>query len=255
MPTWIQSLGYLALALFQIFVAVGIYFVPVIYRRRRRLVYTPLYFIVYLFTELKDDVIDEYFGSRDSAPLTQDEGEAKTLRNNTAILKTIASTALDTVILPACFAFIWLWPLSLNFIEFIIALVLLILIQLYRFQKSASTIDRYTIGKPRSRGWLQAFYILALVIIAVAMLRVQHWASPLLATRNYPQLFWEILDVIWSLVVVGILFSLVTAAITTFLLNRTIRQRNLSEQQLPTQSKQTSPQNAVSTSPKPGNQN
>ena len=129
MPIWVQSLWHWALELLRIIIALVIYFAPVIYRRWKKLVYTPLYFSVYFFTELKDNVIDEYFGSGVSVSHTQDKGEANTVRNNTAILTSIASAALDTVILPACVAFIWLWPLSLNFIEFIIALVLLILIR------------------------------------------------------------------------------------------------------------------------------
>src|SRR5437667_9094946 len=128
MPIGVQGLWYWILELLRILLALAIYFAPVVYRRWRRFVYTPLYFSVYFFTQLKVSVIDEYLGSSSFPPLTEDENEAETLRNK-EILISIASAALDTAILPACIAFIWLWLLSLNSTEFAIALVLLILIQ------------------------------------------------------------------------------------------------------------------------------
>jgi len=204
---------------------------------------------VYFFTQLKVSIIDEYLGSSSFPPLTEDEDEAETLRNK-EILISIASAALDTAILPACIAFIWLWLLSLNSTEFAIALVLLILIQLCRFVSSVLTIHQHTVDKPQSRGWLVAFYFLALIITALAMLRVQRWVSPLLATRNYSQLVWNIADVFWNLVVMGLLFALVTAAITTMLLRRTIRRRNLNEHR-----SQTTTQTDVSRPTKSENQN
>src|SRR5258708_25259144 len=247
MPNWVQGLWYWILELLRILLALAIYFAPVVYRRWRRLVYTPLYFSVYFFTQLKLSVIDEYLGSSSFPPLTEDEDESETLRKK-AILKSISSAVLDTAILPGCVAFVWL--LWLNSTEFTIALVFLILIQLFRFLTSVLTIHRYTVDKPRHRGWLVVFYFLVLIIITLAMLRLQSWASPLLTTRNYSQLVWNIADVFWNLVVMGLLFALVTAAITTMLLSRTIRRGNLNERR-----SQTTTQTDVSRPPKSENQN
>jgi len=53
MPTWVQSLLYGMIQLLLVLVALAIYFAPVVYRRWKTFVYTPLYFSVYLFTSLK----------------------------------------------------------------------------------------------------------------------------------------------------------------------------------------------------------
>ncbi len=251
MPNWFQSLSYWMIELLLLLLALAIYFVPVVYRRWKSFVYTPLYFSVYLLTYLKVGTVDKYVGSDIFAPLVEDEDEAEKFRKKT-ILTISVSAVLDMVILPACVAFVWL--LFLNSTQFTISLVALLLIQAYRFLTSVRNIHYYTSGKPQFRGWVAAFYVLALVTIALAMLKVQRWAIPLLTTRNYTQLIWDVADVFWNLVILGIFVALPTAGITTLLLNRKVRQKNLYEHHPPKELKETVTTPDVSTPTESGNQ-
>jgi len=251
MPTWVQSLWYWMIQLLLVLVALGIYFAPVVYRRWKTFVYTPLYFSVYLFTSLKVDTVEKYVGSDVFAPWIEDEDEAEKFRKKTILTVTI-SAILDMVILPASVAFVWL--LFLNSTQFAIALVALMLIQAYRFFTSVLTIHRYTSGKPQSRGWLAAFYVVAWITIAIAMLKVQQWATPLLAARNYTRIMWGVADVFWNFVVTGIFVALPTALITTLLLNRKVRHRNLDEHLSSNELQETISKSDVSTGTEAGNQ-
>ncbi len=251
MPNWFQSLSYWMIELLLLLLALVIYFVPIVYRRWKSFVYTPLYFSVYLLTNLKVGAVDKYVGSDVFAPLIKDENEAEQFRQKT-ILTVSVSAILDMVILPACVAFVWL--LFLDSTQFTIALVTLLLMQAYRFLTSVRNIHRYASGKPQFRGWVAAFYVIALVTIALAMLRVQRWAAPLLATRDYSQLIWDMADVFWNLVILGIFVTLPTVGITTLLLNRKVRQRNLDEHHPPKELKETVNEPEVSTPTEAGNQ-
>lgn len=60
-------------------IALAIYYIPTIYRRRKRLMYTPLYFLVYPLARLNID-FGKYLGDSPFAEFIENDDEAEALR-------------------------------------------------------------------------------------------------------------------------------------------------------------------------------
>lgn len=223
-----QEIWHWIVAAAPIFISLAIYFVPSLLRQWKNFAYTPLYFAFYPLSHIKHEVVDKYVGSTYYPPLLEDEDEAEKLKKKT-ILVVGASSVLDTIIIPVCIAF--LWSLFLNKVQFIIALVLLLLIQGSRFLISFFTLRKHLYGTVNFRGWLAFGYIVALIFIAWAMIETQRWVASSLAQGNYIQLFWNVADLLWGLVPLAIVSALIAAIINMILLDKKVRQRNLYGQQ------------------------
>jgi len=213
-----------------VFICLAIYFVPSFLRQWRNFAYTPLYFAFYPLSHIKRDVVNKYIGSTNYPPFLEDEDEAEKLKKKTTLVVG-ASSILDTVIIPVCIAF--LWSLFLNKVQFIIALVLLLLIQGGRFLTSFFTLRKHLYGTVNFRGWLAFGYIVALIVIAWAMLETQRWVASSLVQGNYIQLFWNVADLLWGLVPMAIVSAFIAAIINMILLDKKVRQSNLYGHQKP----------------------
>jgi hypothetical protein len=99
------------------FLALANYFGPVFFRRWKYFAYVPLYFSKYPLSHSKSDVVNKYIGSKYYPPFLEDEDEAEKLRKKTVLVISV-SFILDTILIPACVAFIW--SLFLDGIQFII---------------------------------------------------------------------------------------------------------------------------------------
>lgn len=214
-----------------VFISLAIYFVPSFLRQWRNFVYTPLYFAFYPLSHVKRDVVYKYVGSTYFPPLLEDEDEAEKLKKKTILVVSVSSI-LDTVIIPVCIAF--LWSLYLSEVQFIIALTLLLCIQGSRFLVSFFTLWKHLYGTVTFRGWLAAGYIVALILIALAMLETHRWILASLAHGSYMQLFWNVADLLWSLIPMAIVSALITAIINLILFDKKIRQRNFHGRQTST---------------------
>ena len=205
-----------------------IYFVPSFIRQWKNFVYTPLYFAFYPLSHVKRDVVNKYLGSTHYPPFLEDEDEAEKLKKKTTLVSA-ASSVLDTIFIPAFIAF--LWSLFLNKVQFIIALVLLLAIQGGRFLTSIITIRKHLYSTLKFRGWLAFGYVVALILIALTMLETQRWVTASLANGNYMQLFWNAVDLLWSLVPVAIVSAFIATIINMIFFDKKVRQRNLYGQQ------------------------
>jgi hypothetical protein len=207
-----------------VLIGLAIYFVPSFIRQWRNFAYTPLYFAFYPLSHIKSDVVNKYIGSTNYPPFLEDEDEAEKLKKKTTLVSGVSSV-LDTIIIPVCIAF--LWSLFLNKVQFIIALVLLLLIQGSRFLTSFFTLRKHLYGTVNFRGWLAFGYIVVLIIIALAMLETQRWVVSSLAHGNYIQLFWNVLDLLWSLFPMAIVSAFIATIINLIFFDKKVRQRNL----------------------------
>jgi hypothetical protein len=225
-----QEIWHWTVELVPVVIGLAIYFVPSFLRQWKNFVYTPLYFAFYPLSHVKRDVVHKYVGSTYFAPFLADENEADKLKNKTTLVVG-ASAILDTVILPVCLAFVW--SLFFNTAQFIIALVLLLLIQGGRFLTSFSTVQKHLYGTVMFRGWLACGYTTALIVIAWSMAETQRWVTASLVQGNYLQLFWKVADLLWSLVPMAIVSALIAAIINLVLLNKKVRQENLYAHQKP----------------------
>jgi len=164
---WFQKLWHWTIEPVPLLLALAIYFGPIFYRRWRYFAYVPLYFSIYPLSRIKSDVVNKYIGSTYYPPFLEDEDEAEKLREKTLLVISV-SIILDTIIIPACVAFIW--SLFLDAAQFITALATFLSIQAFRFVKSIVTLHKHTYGTPRFRGWLIAGYAAALIFMCLAML-------------------------------------------------------------------------------------
>src|SRR6266702_3454632 len=207
-----------------VLIGLAIYFVPSFIRQWRNFAYTPLYFAFYPLSHIKRDVVNKYIGSTNYPPFLEDEDEAEKLKRKTTLVSS-ASSILDTIIIPVCIAF--LWSLFLNKVQFTIALALLIFIQGGRFLTSFFTLRKHLYGTLKFRGWLAVGYTVALILITLAMLETQRWVASSLAHGNYMQLFWNVLDLLWSLFPMAIVSAFIATIINLIFFDKKVRQRNL----------------------------
>jgi membrane protein implicated in regulation of membrane protease activity len=249
--TWLQNIWNWTIQPIPLLLALAIYFVPIIYVQWKRYVYTPLYFLVpFIRVQLID--VKHYLGGEFFAPFIQDEDEAEKLRKKTMLTASF-SALLHVILIPSLVALIWSFVLSS--VQFITALMILLTIRAYQFFISVCNFRHYTIDTPRFKGWLAAFYVVVLCIIALTMLIVWNSVGPFIATKNYVPLIWNTAKwFFWNVIVAGIVVTGFTTWINSLLFDKAIRQSNLNKNGAADESKKTVTKPDVSAMPESRNQ-
>jgi hypothetical protein len=222
--TWFQNIWHWSVQPVPLLLALGIYFAPVFYMRMKKFVYAPLYSMIpFIRIQLPD--VDKYLGGDFFAPFIADEDEAEKLRKK-AMLTVNFSALLHIIFIPALVALIW--SLFLSNVQFITALIILLAVRAYQFFTTVLNFHHYTIDTPKFRGWLAAFYVVILIVIALTMLIVWNSVTPFLATKNYAGLLWDTAKwFFWNVIIIGLVITGFSTWINSLLFDKKIRQRNL----------------------------
>lgn len=194
-----------------IIIALSIYFVPVVYRKYKSDVYTPLYFSVYPLARLNvplsrylgPSFVDDYIEDNDV------DREKKILN-----IKSFFSTVLYVILIP--FFLSITWTLFLTKEQFVISACAILVSIILRFTLSVINFKSYT--RVSRQGLLSFFYSFVIIIFFYILIRVHYWIFPYFSSRDYGTIaktFGDliILDVVVSVLIVGVLVPIIVSII------------------------------------------
>lgn len=215
------------LQIFPIFLSILLFELPAIIRRRKKLYYVPIYFSVFPFRELNQDLstylVDGEYADC-SEPLSTKEADK--LRKK-IIFISIISMVVGALLTPLVVGFISAFTMNKElFLEFV---TILLLYKAVLVSKSVYEFHYYSIASTKNRIYLGVIYFIYLGVVFEMLRSSYHWTLPFVESSRWLDLLSNLSSLLFGKVIIGMfILSLLTAYFSSLITDREIRKRALS---------------------------
>jgi hypothetical protein len=200
---------------------------PAFIRRLKRTFYVPIYFSVYPFREINQD-LSTYLGEDDfyDEGWRLDPSKAEALRKK-IILTSIVSATIDALVVPLLVGFLAAFLLEkVVFFQFVAILAIYKLITIV-FSLRNSHLH---ILDSRWKNGLLVFVYIAYIGLIVEMLRTAYyWADPFVVSSDWSGMLSSLSEFVFGKTLAqGLLFAFLVAIFSNFIADRKLREQNVS---------------------------
>jgi len=210
-----------------ILVFLALFEAPAFIRRLKKTFYVPIYFSVYPFREINQD-LSTYLGEDDfyDEGWRLDPSKAEALRRK-IILTSIVSATIDALVVPLFVGFLAAFLLEkVVFFQFvaILATYKAITIVLSLRNSHLHILDS------RWKNGLLAFVYIAYIGLIVEMLRTAYfWAVPFVVSSDWSGMLSSLSEFVFGKTLAqGLLFAFLVAIFSNFIADRKLREQNVS---------------------------
>jgi len=208
-----------------IIVALLVFEIPAAIRKLKRLYYVPIYFSLFPFSVLNED-LSIYLGEDDFYDTSErmSEKELESLRRK-IITISIISMAIGAVLTPLFTEFVGAFFLTHEtLLQFVFVLIAVKSIAIY---KSLVGFKYHALSSRRNQVLLGFIYICYLGVVVEMIRSAYWWAFPYVETSRWRDLLSDLSSLVFGKVIVqGLVFTLLVALFVSFIADRKLRQED-----------------------------
>lgn len=200
---------------------------PAFVRRIKKTFYVPIYFSVYPFREINQD-LSTYLGEDDfyDEGWRLDSSKAESLRRK-IILTSIVSATIDALVVPLLVGLLTAFFLEeVVFFQFVVILVIYKLITIVISLRNS----HLHILDSRWKNGLLAFVYIAYIGLIVEMMRTAYfWAVPFVVSSDWLGMLSSLSEFVFGKTLAqGLLFAFLVAIFSNLIADRKLREQNVS---------------------------
>lgn len=200
---------------------------PAFIRRLKKTFYVPIYFSIYPFREINQD-LSTYLGEDDfyDEGWRLDPAKAEALRRK-IILTSIVSATIDALVVPLIIGL-----LAAFLLEKVVFFQFVVILSLYKSVTIVLSLrnSHLHILDSKWKNGLLAFVYCAYIGLIVEMLRTAYfWAAPFIASSDWSGMLSSLSEFVFGKTLAqGLLFAFLVAIFSNFIADRKLREQNVS---------------------------